>query len=90
MSARLRDVVLSGGSAVHDMRSERVRVQHMQQETQGPPSYIRITAGDKKVLMCKDTCTTIIQNNHGDCLKTVYPTLSTAYYNLVQLCQDAS
>jgi hypothetical protein len=40
--------------------------------------------------MCKDTCTTIIQNNHGDCLKTVYPTLSTAYYNLVQLCQDAS
>lgn len=89
MSARLRDVVLSGGGAVHDMRSERVRVQQVQ-ENQGPPSYIRITTGDKKVLMCKDTCTTIIQNNQGDCLKTVYPTLSTAYYNLVQLCQETS
>ncbi len=99
MSARLKDVVFSGGLPAHDMRSERVRVVQTSahddddklqvRENHDPPSYIRITAGDKKVLMYKDTCTTIIHNNH-DCVKTVYPTLSMAYYNLVQLCQGST
>ena len=65
------------GTPVH---AERVRIPcHHRCESQ-PASYLRIVNGDKRVLFASNQC--IVLRRVGAALE-VFPTLDTAYHNLV-------